>query len=115
MTFIFIFHILLPSISFFRYLTRPYRLYVGKINGPQPYPIIGNLLTIIFTPLRQLHLKWREKYGKLVVSFIGREASFFTYDAELIKHILVKDFHMFRNRREPPVNHEVLMRNMFNS
>ncbi|KAK3697995.1 hypothetical protein QZH41_014378, partial [Actinostola sp. cb2023] len=70
-----------------------------NIPGAKPLPYIGNLRDM--TRCGGIHLgilEYMKKYGKVFSLCIGRKASIVIADPELLKQILVKDFHNFTNR-----------------
>ena len=80
------------------------------LPGPKPWPYVGNLLDALkYGGLQKAFLEYAKKYGKVFKMYMGRDAIVAVADPEILKHILVKDFHKFRNRPEfiagrPPVN-----------
>ncbi|KAK3697752.1 hypothetical protein QZH41_010307 [Actinostola sp. cb2023] len=76
-----------------------------NIPGAKPLPYIGNLRDM--TRCGGIHLgilEYMKKYGKVFSLCIGRKASIVIADPELLKQIMVKDFHNFTNRHRdfPP-------------
>ncbi|XP_054162169.1 uncharacterized protein LOC128960123 [Oppia nitens] len=85
-----------------KYLTRNVDYWSKRgINGPKPVPIFGNLLELYFTRSKIItEIKWFEKYGK-IYGYIGETGPILTVaEPELIKQILVKDFHILANRKD---------------
>ncbi|CAG2170770.1 unnamed protein product [Oppiella nova] len=68
------------------------------ICGPKPFPIFGNLLSLSLNPRPLVELEWYKKYGKIYGTYISGKPRLTVAVPELIKQILVKDFHTFRNR-----------------
>ncbi|CAG2112261.1 unnamed protein product [Medioppia subpectinata] len=82
-----------------KYLTRNFNYFTKLgVKGPRPLPIFGNLWERLFTSLPELDIKWQRKYGKIYGVYDGNEPILMVTDPELIKHILVKDFHIFQDR-----------------
>jgi cytochrome P450 len=48
-------------------------------------------------------------------TFTGTKPSLTIGNPDLIKQVLVKDFHLFRNRSEQKLVHPIISKNMFNS
>ncbi|CAG2165916.1 unnamed protein product [Oppiella nova] len=83
------------------------------ICGPKPIPIFGNALSSALTPQPFVELQWYKKYGKLFGKFNMGKPCLTVADPELIKQILVKDFHSFRNRPIRPTSHILNAKSMF--
>ncbi|XP_054154550.1 cytochrome P450 3A11-like [Oppia nitens] len=92
-----------------------------NIDGPKPLPIFGNFLAKFFIPKPQLELQWYRQFGRLYGTYTGDKPDLTVARPELIKQILVKDFHRFRNRREQGSGSrsssatDPLSKNMFNT
>ncbi len=107
------------------------------VSGPKPIPLFGNLLSTFIRPMPEVELIWYRQYGKIfgfellpklthfklinhLIYYIFRVFNFnkpalTVADPELIKQILVKYFHSFRNRRENPSKHKVFSKIMFSA
>ncbi|CAG2180700.1 unnamed protein product, partial [Oppiella nova] len=85
------------------------------ICGPKPIPIFGNTMSLIFKSKLLVELEWYNTYGKVYGVFYKGKPCLTVADPELIKQILVKDFHSFRNRRTPASRHSVFSKIMFNA
>ena len=71
------------------------------LPGPKPWPYIGNLLDLSkYGGLHKAIVEYGKRYGKVYKMYMGRDAIIAVADPEMLKHILVKDFHKFRNRPE---------------
>lgn len=71
------------------------------LPGPKPWPYLGNLLDASkYGGLHKAFLEYGKRYGKVYKMYMGRDAIIAVADPEMLKHILVKDFHKFRNRPE---------------
>ncbi|CAG2174542.1 unnamed protein product, partial [Oppiella nova] len=86
-----------------------------QISGPKPIPIFGNVLSPVLKPRPYVEMEWYKKYGKLFGVFSMGKPVLTVADPELIKQILVKDFHSFRNRRQPPGRNRMTAKNMFSA
>ncbi|CAG2180197.1 unnamed protein product, partial [Oppiella nova] len=68
------------------------------ICGPNPIPIFGNLLSLSLNPRPLVELEWYKKYNQIYGTYILGRPRLTVAVPELIKQILVTDFHAFRNR-----------------
>ncbi|CAG2171743.1 unnamed protein product, partial [Oppiella nova] len=85
----------------YRYLTQNYRYWSKRgIKGPRPLPIFGNILDIFITPRPIQELNWAKKFGKLYGYYFKAQPILTISDPDLIKTILVKDFHLFTDRSD---------------
>jgi len=72
-----------------------------SLPGPKPWPYLGNLLDASkYGGLHNAFLEYAKRYGKVYKMYMGRDAIIAVADPETLKHVLVKDFHKFRNRPE---------------
>ncbi|CAG2118343.1 unnamed protein product, partial [Medioppia subpectinata] len=98
-----------------KYLNRHYNYWTKRgLNGPKPYPLVGNSLSTLFKPLPSVELEYFEKYGRLYGVFNGNKPILTVAEPEIIKSILVKDFHLFADRRVRPFDHKIIDKNLFN-
>lgn len=70
-----------------------------KIEGPEPTPILGNLVEMIKTGLPYFELNLTKKYGRITGIFEGSEPVILTTDINFIRCMLIRDFSSFTNRR----------------
>lgn len=70
------------------------------ICGPKPNLIFGNLLDIAEEGYLTVFPKWTKKYGPIVGFYIGGVPQVLITDFELIRRVLIRDFHIFSNRNE---------------
>lgn len=70
------------------------------IPGPKPNLIFGNSFDIAKKGLLGVFPKWTKKYGSIVGFYIGGRPQVLITDFELIRRVLIKDFHVFANRPE---------------
>ena len=75
----------------------------------------GNLLDIGKYGQVPLEKEWLANHGKLYGSYMITDPVLNVIDADLIKTVLVKDFHVFVNRDKQPFVHEIWSKNLFNS
>ena len=62
---------------------------------------------------KEVELEWFKQFGRVYGVFIGMKPVLTISDAKLIKQVLVKDFHLFVNRRDLPSYHNVWQHNLF--
>ncbi|GIY97138.1 cytochrome P450 3A21 [Caerostris extrusa] len=65
----------------------------------KPYPILGSMLDIYGKLLHEVEVQRYKKYGSLYGHFVGAYTMLTVGDPEHLRNILVKDFHIFSNRR----------------
>ncbi|CAG2182504.1 unnamed protein product, partial [Oppiella nova] len=104
----------LPFIYIFLNKTFNYWKKLG-VSGPKPYPIVGTNLYRFLKPSPKVELDWFAKYGKLYGVFNKTEPMIIIGEPELIKNVLVKDFHLFSDRKDRPVDHKILNQHLFAS
>ncbi|KAK0096947.1 hypothetical protein PV326_003798 [Microctonus aethiopoides] len=77
-------------------------VFLTPANGPRPMPFVGNSGSVIFNQQsfiekqRELYNKW--KHEPFVGLFYGRTPVLLINDLDLIKNILITDFHKFPGR-----------------
>ncbi|CAG2115947.1 unnamed protein product, partial [Medioppia subpectinata] len=85
---------------FVKYFTRNFGFFTKQgIGGPRPLPGVGNLWEMYFTSMPDLELQRYKKYGKIYGVFEGNKPILRIGDPELVKQIMVKDFHVYQTRR----------------
>ncbi|GIY77884.1 cytochrome P450 3A24, partial [Caerostris extrusa] len=70
------------------------------IPGPTPHFLFGNILDLNRKGPSKCHAEWIKKYGKIVGYFHGMKPVLLVADPDLLKKILIKDFHLFSDRPE---------------
>ncbi|GFQ96358.1 cytochrome P450 3A41, partial [Trichonephila clavata] len=70
------------------------------IPGPSPHILFGNILELNRKGPFRCHKEWIEKYGKTVGYFHGMKPVLLVAEPDLLKKILIKDFHLFCDRPE---------------
>ncbi|XP_010217139.1 PREDICTED: thromboxane-A synthase-like, partial [Tinamus guttatus] len=90
-----------PDSQMTRYSTSAFsRLAKVGIRHPPPLPFIGNLL-FFQEGFWESHTKLIREYGPVCGYYIGRQMFVVVSAPEMIRHILVTDFHNFTNRTKP--------------
>lgn len=74
---------------------------VGDLPGPTPLPFVGNIIDFIKYE-GQFHLQvdhYYKKYGRLFTMFLfEKKPCLVISDPEMLKEIMVKEFHSFHDR-----------------
>ncbi|GIY54994.1 hypothetical protein CDAR_254313 [Caerostris darwini] len=70
------------------------------IPGPTPHFLFGNILVLNRKGPSKCHAEWIQKYGKIVGYYHGMKPVLLVADPDLLKKILIKDFHLFSDRPE---------------
>lgn len=69
------------------------------LPGPKPWPYVGNLIEVArYGGLHKAFIEYGKIYGKVYKMCLGRSPMITVADPEMLKYILVKDFHKFQNR-----------------
>ncbi|CAG2175283.1 unnamed protein product, partial [Oppiella nova] len=91
-------------------LTQTFNYWTKRnLKGPKPYPFAGTNLYTFIKCMPLVELDWYKK------TFNKSEPVLKVAKPELIKTILVKDFHLFSDRVYRPAPHEVLDKNLIHS
>jgi cytochrome P450 family 3 subfamily A len=109
--------ILLAVIPIYLYITSPPEI---PLPGPRYYPfplsLILNAISLIkLKGNHRLQYELYKKYGKLYKMYtVGRMPTICVMDPDMIKQIMVKEFHKFRNRGlpiefPPPLDSEMFL------
>ncbi|CAG2174931.1 unnamed protein product, partial [Oppiella nova] len=97
-------------------LTQTFNYWTKRnLKGPKPYPFAGTNLYTFIKCMPLVELDWYKKFGSLYGTFNKSDPVLKVAKPELIKTILVKDFHLFSDRVYRPAPHEVLDKNLFHS
>ncbi|GFR31291.1 cytochrome P450 3A8, partial [Trichonephila clavata] len=72
-----------------------------KRNIPyvKPLPLLGSILDVVRKPIHDIENLRRQKYGRIYGHFEGLRPVLSVADPTLLRDILVKDFHIFPQRR----------------
>ncbi|GFY50042.1 cytochrome P450 3A11, partial [Trichonephila inaurata madagascariensis] len=70
-----------------------------NIQYVKPLPLLGSVLDIVRKPLHEIEDLRRQKYGRIYGHFEGIRPVLSVADPTLLRDILVKDFHIFPQRR----------------
>ncbi|CAF4005974.1 unnamed protein product [Rotaria magnacalcarata] len=91
------------------YLTRNHRYWEKRgVPGPRPWPFFGTYLQQFFKPFPETEMEWYNDYGKIYGIYDGSKPGIIVGDPDLIKQIMVKDFHVFTNRRPVKTTHTIM-------
>ena len=98
------------------YYNQKYKFWSSKgVVGPKPQIFVGNLIERMTNSIPELNMKYAKKYGKMYGVYIGTKPKLVITDNELIKNVMIKDFHCFMNRDKNPNLHKVMGNNLFSS
>lgn len=94
------------------YTTRNFDYWTKRgIPGPPNTPFWGSAFSLSI-PIPLLYLQYLKQYGKCFGVFQGQTPQLVIADPEIIKRILVKDFHLFRNRPDFPPSHRIFAQHL---
>ena len=68
------------------------------IPGPKPSLIFGSLIDIYRNGQLEMHTRWHKQYGPIFGYYYGIHPIVLIADPELLKTVLLKDFHQFADR-----------------
>lgn len=77
-----------------------------KVAGPKAFPIVSNLLSILLKPCQVVDIENIKNFGHIYGVFEGTALALVVADLSLLKQIMIKDFHVFTDRR-PRTAHKV--------
>lgn len=107
--FVFIFNNLFLCL---RYSTRNFDYWSKRgIKSPPAIPFLGNFFSLT-TPFPLLYKNYLKTYGKVFGVFTSQKPQLIIAEPEIIKRILVKDFHLFRNRPSRSSGHRIFSQNL---
>ncbi|GFV77942.1 cytochrome P450 3A11 [Trichonephila clavipes] len=94
------FLILVSTVLLYWYSTHTFDFF-KKRNIPyaKPLPLLGSILDVVRKPLHEIENLRRQKYGRIYGHFEGIRPVLSVADPILLRDILVKDFHIFPQRR----------------
>ncbi|KAJ6641019.1 Cytochrome P450 3A24 [Pseudolycoriella hygida] len=69
------------------------------IPGPKPNILFGNAIEIAKHGSNQMFPKWTRKFGPIVGFFLGGRPQVLISDVDLIRQVLITDFHVFTDRQ----------------
>lgn len=93
--------------NFFLWYNRNQKYWALGIKGPYNFPIIGNMLSVMFRTFAQYEANNLKNYGPVYYDFILDANGVITFnDPEIVKRILIKDFHCFQHRLQPEYMHK---------
>uniref|UniRef100_A0A6G1SGH8 Cytochrome P450 3A24 n=1 Tax=Aceria tosichella TaxID=561515 RepID=A0A6G1SGH8_9ACAR len=89
---------LIVIVSLYHYYINVYNYFRRRgVRGPVPYPLVGNLPTILLNDRMKLEREWTKRYGKFYGVFFGTRASFIVNDAEVLREICLENFDAMPN------------------
>ena len=80
-----------------------------NLASPFPIPVIGNYLNITRKGYPKYDRDIIKKYGKIMGYFEGPTPVILVADVQLVRHILIKDFASFTNRRVSQTSRDFLL------
>ena len=86
------------------------------LPGPKPWPYVGNLIEVArYGGLHKAFVEYAKKYGRVYKMYLGRSPMITVADPEMLKHILVKEFHKFQNRPHVMTGNPPLDKGLFDA
>ncbi|KAJ6223022.1 hypothetical protein RDWZM_001567 [Blomia tropicalis] len=108
--------IFVVGIFIYYYFNRKFSYWNERgVKGPSPSIPFGNVLSFFRDGQVKIEKDWLQKYGKLYGNYQMTAPILTVIEPELIKQVLVKDFHIFVNRDKLLFDHEIFNHNLFNS
>lgn len=99
----------------FRYIYHRYSFWSRRgVPGPRPIFPLGYQFQKAFSDPIAIELDWTARYGSAYGVYTGLIPTLTITDPELIKQVLVKDFHLFMDRRILNSSHRIWNQNLFN-
>ena len=96
------------------YYNKKFKYWSNKgVKGPKPLYLFGNVLDKSFNSWPDADMEYAKKYGKLYGIYNGTQPVLCVMEKELIKDIMIKDFHCFMNRPRINILHEMFQNNLF--
>ncbi|CAG2118361.1 unnamed protein product, partial [Medioppia subpectinata] len=86
-----------------------------NVSGPTPVLYFGNTLTALFKPFAYTEMEWYKKFGRIYGVYGLKRPALTVAEPALIKQIMVKEFHKFRNRMPETDPNDKFPRQMFNA
>lgn len=83
------------------------------IKGPTPWPFFGTNAYYFFKNRTEVDQGWFEKYGRVYGIYEGFDPVLRVSDAELIKHVYIKEFSSFTDRNGKVIHGDVISRWLF--
>ncbi|CAF4083217.1 unnamed protein product, partial [Adineta steineri] len=71
------------------------------IPGPAPIPLLGEMFNVIRRGMYKNDMALIKKYGKIVGIYEGTIPIILVTDLDILRNVLIKDSHVFINRRTP--------------
>ena len=96
------------------YAYRRYSYWSDKgVKGPRATFPFGYILERLTSDPIDYELKNKEQFGDVYGVYAGFKPILSISDVELIKKVMIKDFHLFVNRRDFPVLDKIWQKNLF--
>ena len=96
------------------YIRHRYRYWSNRgVPTPPPKFPFGNILATVFRNPEERELDWQRQYGKFYGQYSVMQPTLTIPDPDLIKQVLVRDFHLFVNRIKLNPFHEIWSRTLF--
>ena len=70
-----------------------------NISGPRALPFVGVSYKFIFQSFPEVYGKWIKQFGSVFGTYEAKTKCLVIADADLIKDVLIKNFHKFTDRR----------------
>ncbi|CAG2117429.1 unnamed protein product, partial [Medioppia subpectinata] len=86
-----------------------------NIPGPTPIPYFGNTMSTLLKSLPYIEMNWYNTYGKIYGVYGLKRPALTVAEPALVKQILVKEFHKFRNRMPETDPNGRFVRHLFNA
>ncbi|CAG2103742.1 unnamed protein product, partial [Medioppia subpectinata] len=100
-------------VAIYRHYTRNFNYWAERgIKGPPPIIGFGNVLTRFIWEKTDVEVAWMAKYGKLYGIYDGNIPVLSVAEPQLIKQILVNDFHVFDDRTANRFKHSLLSKDL---
>jgi len=90
---------IVPVIYYLCFKWQPRYFKKMGVQGPFAWPVVGNMMTMIKKGFMEADAAWSKEYGRVVGIFEGPTPVLYISDPDLVQQILIKDFHIFSNRR----------------
>ena len=98
----------------FSYVYRKYSYWSDRgLKGPRAIFPFGYMLERLASDPIDYELKNKEKFGDIYGLYTGFKPTLTISDVELVKKVMIKDFHLFVNRRDWIILDKIWQKNLF--